>query len=45
MRWFSLGKHQGLTSFSASLPDYKVLVVFPDRLKGTSDYIQYSLSR
>jgi hypothetical protein len=39
---FTLGKHQGLISFSATLPDYKILVVFPDRLKGTGDYLQYS---
>ena len=39
---FALGKHQGLISFSATLPDYKILVVFPDRLKGTGDYLQYS---
>lgn len=38
-----LGKHQALITFSATLPDYKILVVFPDRVvKGTSDYLQYS---
>ena len=25
-----------------SLPDYKILIVFPDRLNGTPDYLQYS---
>ena len=39
---FALGSHQGFTTFSATLPDYKILVVFPDRLKGTADYLQYS---
>ncbi|HMF79254.1 MAG TPA: hypothetical protein VK604_26580 [Bryobacteraceae bacterium] len=39
---FALGKHQGFISFSATLPDYKILVVFPGRLKGTTDYLQYS---
>jgi hypothetical protein len=29
-------------SFSATLPDYKIPVVFPDRLNGTPDYLQYS---
>jgi len=38
-----LGKYQGLITFSATLPDYKILVVFADRLvKGASDYLQYS---
>jgi hypothetical protein len=39
---FALGRHQGLITFSATLPDYKVLAVFTDRLKGTADYLQYS---
>jgi hypothetical protein len=39
---FALGTPQGFVSFSATLPDYKILVVFPDRLKGTPDYLQYS---
>ena len=34
-----LARHQGLTT----LPDYKILVIFPDRLsKGSADYVQYS---
>lgn len=38
-----LGKHQGLITFSATLPDYRILVVFPDRLlKGSTDFLQYS---
>jgi RES domain-containing protein len=36
------GSPHGFASFSATLPDYKILVVFPDRLKGTPDYLQYS---
>jgi hypothetical protein len=39
---FALGSSQGFVSFSATLPDYKILVVFPDRLSGTPDYLQYS---
>jgi RES domain-containing protein len=40
---YSLGKYRGLVTFSATLPDYKILVVFPDRLmKRASDYLQYS---
>ena len=39
---FALGSSQGFVSFSATLADYKILVVFPDRLKGTPDYLQYS---
>ncbi len=39
---FALGSPQGLVSFSATLPDYKILVVFPARLTGTPDYLQYS---
>jgi hypothetical protein len=39
---FALGSHQALTTFSATLPDYKILVVFPDRLKGSADYLEYS---
>jgi hypothetical protein len=38
---FALGSLQGFMSFSATLPDYKILVVSPDRLKGTPDYLQY----
>ena len=38
-----LGTHQGVITFSATLPDYKILVIFPDRLrKGSTDYLQYS---
>ena len=37
-----LGKHQGLITFSATLPDYRILVVFPDRLLKGSDHLQYS---
>jgi hypothetical protein len=38
-----LGNYQGLITFSATLPDYKVLVVFPGYLvKGGTDYLQYS---
>lgn len=38
-----LARHQGLITFSATLPDYKILVIFPDRLnKGSADYVQYS---
>jgi len=39
---FALGSQQGFTSFSATIPDYKILAVFPDRLKGTPDFLQYS---
>lgn len=39
---FALGTLQGLLTFSAVLPDYKILVVFPDRLKGTPDHLEYS---
>lgn len=39
---FAAAKFQGLLSFSATLPDYKILVVFPLRLKGTIDYLQHS---
>jgi hypothetical protein len=39
---FALGSLQVFMSFSATLPNYKMLVVFPDRLKGTPDYLQYS---
>ena len=39
---FALGSPQGFVSFSATLPDYKILVVFPDRLMGTADHLQYS---
>jgi len=39
---FALGSLRGFMSFSATLPDYKILVVFPDRLKGTPDYLQYA---
>jgi hypothetical protein len=39
---FATVKFQGLLSFSATLPDYKILVVFTQRLKGTADYLQYS---
>ena len=39
---FALGSLQGFVSFSATLPDYKILVVFPARLRGTPDYLQYS---
>jgi RES domain-containing protein len=39
---FALASLQGLVRFSATLPDYKILVVFPDRLKGTPDHLQYS---
>ena len=39
---FSLGSTQGFVSFSATLPDYKILAVFPDRLKGTHDHLQYA---
>jgi hypothetical protein len=38
-----LRKHQGFITFSATLPDYKILVVLPGRLvQGTADYLQYS---
>jgi RES domain-containing protein len=37
-----VAKHQGLISFSATLPEYKILAVFPDRLKPPADYMQYS---
>ncbi len=38
-----LGKHQGLITFSATLPDYRILVVFSGRLpKGNVDFLQYS---
>lgn len=39
---FTLGIHQGLVTFSARLPDYKILAVFTDRIKGTANYLQYS---
>lgn len=39
---FATVKFQGLLSFSATLPDYRILVVFTQRLKGTADYLQYS---
>jgi hypothetical protein len=39
---YTSGSHQGLITFSATLSDYKILVVFPDRLNGTPDYLQYS---
>lgn len=40
---YGLGKYKGLISFSATLPDYKILIVFRDRLlKGVSDHLEYS---
>jgi len=39
---FTVGIHQGLVTFSARMPDYKVLAVFTDRIKGTPNYLQYS---
>jgi hypothetical protein len=39
---FGLRKHQGLITFSATLPDYRILVVFPCRPNETADYLQYS---
>lgn len=39
---YSLPGLQGLISFSATLPDYRILAIFTDRLKGTTDFIEYS---
>lgn len=40
---YSIGSHQGLISFSATLPDYKILAVFTNRLNNrAADYLQYS---
>jgi hypothetical protein len=37
-----LGKHQALVSFAATVPDYKILAAFVERLKGTSSCLRYS---
>jgi hypothetical protein len=41
-RLYEMGKHQGLVTFSATLPDYRILAVFVDRLNETQSYLQYS---
>jgi hypothetical protein len=39
---FANGKHQGLISFAATLPDYKVLVIFRARIDGTRSHVEYT---